>query len=96
SAPEGTLPARVTLFQNYPNPFNPATIIRWHQPHAGAAEILIFNVLGQRLASFKPSETAAGLRQIEIDFSHNPSGIYFYQVKVAETYSEIKKMVLAK
>lgn len=96
SAPEGTWPARVTLFQNYPNPFNPVTIIRWHQPHAGAAEILIFNVLGQRLASFKPSETAAGMRQVEINFSHNPSGIYFYQVKVGETYSEIKKMVLAK
>lgn len=89
-------PRALQLLVNYPNPFNPSTKIRWQQEGFGAAEILIFDVMGRRVATYRVNDVSSGLREYEIDFGNRASGVYLYQVRVNGTASEMKKMLLAK
>jgi hypothetical protein len=89
-------PRSLQLLVNYPNPFNPSTKIRWQQEGFGAAEILLFDVMGRRVATYRVNDVSSGLREYEIDLGNSASGVYLYQVHVNGTASEMKKMLLAK
>ncbi|MBT7454015.1 MAG: hypothetical protein HN796_09005, partial [Gemmatimonadetes bacterium] len=52
------LPQSFALSQNYPNPFNPETTIRFDLPTSGDAELSLFNLSGQRVATL-----ISGLRE---------------------------------
>ncbi len=88
------LPGRFALEQNYPNPFNPQTVIRWQQPRAGEVEIVISNLLGQKVAAYALGVLPAGAHHFQIDLGAQPSGVYLYQVRVAGEASGMKKMLL--
>jgi len=90
------LPISLELLQNYPNPFNPSTIIRWQQPHDGVTEIIVHNVLGQRVATFHTKALRAGEHHFQLRLDGHPSGVYFYQVRVNGVFSEIRKMLVMK
>jgi photosystem II stability/assembly factor-like uncharacterized protein len=44
-------PLRFSLSPAYPNPFNPTTTLRFSLPQRGEAELSIYNLLGQRVAT---------------------------------------------
>jgi hypothetical protein len=94
----GGLPERVYLSSNYPNPFNPATTILYHLPQRGAAELAVYNLLGEKVAVLVDGVQDAGEHRVTwdgCDRSGRPvsSGIYFYRLKAGGT-ATAKKMVL--
>jgi hypothetical protein len=89
------LPGSFSLAQNYPNPFNPSTQINFMLPKRSKAELEVFNVLGQRVATLVNEVLPAGEHTVTFDASRQPSGIYFYRLTHSEG-SETKKMVFLK
>ena len=73
------------MYGNFPNPFNGSTIIEFQMLESGAVEVLIFNALGQQVASLNETFSAAGRHQItwngiNHDGSTVNSGLYVYQI----------------
>ena len=94
------LPNGFQLYQNYPNPFNPNTVIEYALPQASYVELVIYNLLGQRVRVLEDGHQNAGYKRISWDGRTDQgqivkSGIYFYQLKVGESVSS-KKMILVK
>ena len=92
------LPFDFQLDQNYPNPFNPSTQISFTiSPRAVGEELTleVFNVLGQRVAMLRDEVAHAGSQTVEFDAGNQPSGVYFYRLRVGAE-SITKKMVLQK
>ena len=94
------LPEKYQLMQNYPNPFNPTTTIRYALPQTSDVEVIIFNVLGQKVRSLVNQKQEAGYQQVVWDGRNESrlrvsSGIYFYRLK-AGTYVKSKKMMVLK
>jgi VWFA-related protein len=88
------IPVEFSLKQNYPNPFNPTTIIEFALPKAGEYELDIFNILGQKVASWHKYGDV-GYQKIEWDATEFSSGVYFYRLKAGE-FSNTKKMLILK
>ena len=55
------------LWPNYPNPFNNGTVIRFELPAARPAELAIYNLLGQRVATLVNDTRAAGQHEARWD-----------------------------
>lgn len=87
------------LEQNYPNPFNPSTTIRFIVPgkrnSAEHISLKIYDILGKEAASLVNSNLSAGTYEIKWNAYNMSSGVYFYRL-VSGSYSETKKMILAK
>ncbi len=88
-------PAHVfELFQNYPNPFNPVTTISYRLPTASRVQLVIFNVLGQKVATLVNQKQAAGVYRITFNAASLASGIYFCRLQMDGHSAQTRKMVL--
>jgi hypothetical protein len=94
-ADESKIPTKYSLYQNYPNPFNPATNIQFDLPKAGEASIIIYNILGQKVAEPLHQQMSAGSYTVRFDASRLSSGIYFYTLK-SGSFITTNKMLLLK
>ena len=103
--PSSDLPMNGVLHQNYPNPFNPTTTISFNltAEHTEDAELVIYNIKGQKVKVFTFPNGSLGTSEHSVfwdgtDENSQPvsSGIYFYQLKAGNDFSEIKKMLLLK
>lgn len=83
------------LAQNFPNPFNPSTVIKYSLEKEEKVSIKLYNALGLEVASILDANEPAGENQVTFNGDNLPSGTYFYTMK-AGTYSQTKRMVLAK
>ena len=89
-------PAVFSLAQSYPNPFNPVTEIRYDLPEDSHVKLVIYNVLGQRVATLVDERQAAGRKVIRWDTrSELSSGTYFCRLQACGL-TEIRKIVLLK
>lgn len=84
----------------YPNPFNPTTTISFSIKEKTPVELIIYNILGQKVRTLVNQPLEPGEHSIVWNGTDNKgrsvaSGIYFYRMK-AGNYSETKKMVLKK
>lgn len=71
------VPSVVTLEQNYPNPFNPVTTIRFSVATEGPATLVVFNLLGQPVATLYRNNAIPGhTYAVQFDGSGLPSGVY--------------------
>ncbi len=96
------------LKQNYPNPFNPATIIEYSLPVRQASilskynvnnpmvKLKVFDILGQEVSVLVNKHQRAGNYGVKFDAGHLPSGVYFYQLQIGNTFVKTKKMTLLK
>ena len=89
------IPRFFQLYQNYPNPFNPNTFIKYQIPEFSLVTIIIYDMLGNEMATLVNKEKPAGRYKVEFNATGLPSGIYFYRMQVG-SFIETKKMVLMK
>ncbi len=88
-------PSEYSLNQNYPNPFNPSTKISFAVPQTENVKVVLFNALGQEVATLFNGVAEAGMHSVSFDGSNLTSGIYFYQMQ-AGSFVSVKKMILTK
>ena len=83
------------LGQNYPNPFNPVTRMDFSLPHASPVKLVIYNRLGQPVATLVNGMLESGLHSMEWNAAAAPSGLYYYRLE-AGNLVQIRKMMLVK
>jgi hypothetical protein len=83
------------LYQNYPNPFNAVTDIRFDVPQVSPVKIVLFNVMGQAVATVVNQRYDAGRHSVSYDATNLPSGMYLMQF-TAGSFTSMKKMLLLK
>jgi subtilisin family serine protease len=93
--PYSQIPKTYVLMQNYPNPFNPVTNIRYGLPKAGHVEIVLYNILGQRVVTLVNEHKKAGYHLIYFNANQYASGMYIYRMK-SDNFTKVKKMILLK
>jgi hypothetical protein len=86
-------PDKYILYQNYPNPFNPATTINYRIPELSFVTLIVFDVLGNKIATLVNEEKTSGNYEIDFGASELPSGVYFYKLN-SNNFSMTKKMIL--
>jgi hypothetical protein len=88
-------PMSFSLSQNYPNPFNPATTIPFVVPRRSPVTLIVYNILGERIATLVDETKAPGTYEVRFDGSKFASGVYFCRM-VAGDYTGIKKLMMIK
>lgn len=88
------------LSQNYPNPFNPITTIKYELPKPTHVELIIYNILGQKVKQLVNQDHVAGIFTINWDGLNQvglpvASGVYLYVIRTPE-FSQTKKMIILK
>lgn len=95
------IPFTYSLFQNFPNPFNPSTVIRYGLRSRSTVRLVIFNILGQKVAEPVNGVENEGFHSVTWSPS-SPSGVYFYKIEATSIndpsghFTEIRKMILMK
>ena len=89
------LPAEFSLSQNYPNPFNPETVIRYSIPKAEEVSLVVYNLIGEKVAHLIDERKPAGNHQVTWDASNMASGNYLYRLQSGD-FVLTRKMVLLK
>jgi Tol biopolymer transport system component len=90
-----TKPNKFHLAQNYPNPFNPKTVIRYSLPINTHAELSVYNLLGQKVATLLAEKQVPSTYQVEWDATAFASGIYIYRLQAGH-FTAWNKMILKK
>jgi len=85
---------------NFPNPFNPVTNISFSMEEKGNVEIVIYNVLGQKVRTLTNREFESGFQSVEWNGLDDQgktttSGVYFYKM-ITDRYTSTKKMLMLK
>lgn len=93
------MPAGFVLEQNVPNPFNPETTIRYRLPSTQHVRLEVFNVLGNRIATFVDEKMSAGEHHVRWDgkdASGKPvaSGFCFYRIYFGGKSIATRRMML--
>jgi len=81
--------------QNHPNPFNPTTTISFSIPERSHVELVVYDVLGRKVAILASRNFTSGDHSVRFNASALASGIYFYHLKT-ENHNLIKQMMLIK
>ena len=82
------------LYPNFPNPFNPSTTIAYALPETGSVQIVVYNMLGKKVATLVDEKQSAGLNTIEWDASTLPSGLYFYKISAGRFQAQQKCLLV--
>jgi len=99
-AAETILPSEFKLIGNYPNPFNPSTTIQFSLSSAGLAELVIYNMTGQKICELVNKHMEAGMHLVmwngrDQDGNSVSSGVYISRLKM-EGKVETRRMTLLK
>ncbi len=89
------IPNGFSLSQNYPNPFNPMTRINFDLGKASNVKLIVFNILGQKVATLVDKFMNAGAYSVDFNASSLASGVYLYTIEAGD-FKMNKKMVLLK
>lgn len=91
----GQMPNQFELKQNYPNPFNPATNIEFSIPKSADVKLVVYNQLGQTVATLVNEHLSAGTYSADWNAEGLPSGIYYYRINAGD-FSKTMKLMLMK
>ena len=87
--------ASFSLSQNYPNPFNPTTTISYQLPVKSRIAVMVFDVLGRKVATLVDQEMEAGTHVAEWNASKFPNGTYFCRF-IHGGFAQVRKMQFIK
>jgi hypothetical protein len=90
---QATIVRTYSLAQNYPNPFNPSTTIVYALPGRSYVSLVVYNVLGMKVATLAEGVQEAGEYNVVFDGSGLASGVYYYRLR-AGNYTGTKKLLL--
>jgi hypothetical protein len=87
------LPTQTGILQNYPNPFNASTTIKYQLADDSDVQLIIYNLLGEKVTNLVDERQDGGEHEITWDASAFSNGIYFCKLTTGEkTFT--KRMVL--
>lgn len=104
-------PERYELRQNYPNPFNPSTTIKFDLPEPSQVSLIIYDLLGRKIAELENGMKEAGYHSATWSASETASGVsskggyasgvYFARFTATDAngnvrLSKVSKLLLAK
>jgi subtilisin-like proprotein convertase family protein len=89
------LPSSFKFHGAFPNPFNPSTTLRFDLASNSDVSLVVFNSLGQEVATLVNGSMNAGSHSISFNAADLPSGLYFAQLR-AGTNVSTQKLVLMK
>ncbi len=94
------VPTEFNLSQNYPNPFNPSTKFEFAVPKTARVEIVVYDILGSKVATLYDGVKNAGYHSIEWNGTNSrgelvPSGVYFVKM-TSDGFSAVKKAIMMK
>ena len=94
------LPSIMTLHDNYPNPFNPSTLLSFSLVEAGSANLSIFDIRGQLVATIFDGTANAGTHHFSFEGLNSAganleAGLYFYRLETQGMVTT-KRMTLIK
>jgi hypothetical protein len=94
------LPNEFFVSQNFPNPFNPSTMIRYQVPMQSEVQLVVYNMLGQKVRILVNDLAEPGYYQVIWDGRDDagkqlPSGIYIYNM-TAGKFNQMRKMLFLK
>lgn len=100
-----TAPRAFELAQNYPNPFsakgrghlgNPATAIRYSLPEARAVKLVVYDTLGQVVATLVDERKSAGTNVALFEASEQlTAGVYFYRLHDGD-FEQTRKLLVVR
>ena len=98
---KGEVLTEFSLSNNYPNPFNPTTTIKFNISAPSKVQLLIYNILGQRIKTLVSGQMEAGAYKIMWDGLNDhgvrvSSGIYLYQLISDGKIINTRKMMMIK
>ncbi|MDR3668675.1 MAG: right-handed parallel beta-helix repeat-containing protein [Ignavibacteriaceae bacterium] len=70
---------------NYPNPFNPSTKIRYTIPAESMVNMVVYNIIGEKLDELKNEVQQPGTYELNWNGVGHPSGIYFVSITESPT-----------
>ena len=84
-----SLPTEFILKSAYPTPFNPTTTIQYGIPDAREVSIMIYDLMGRKVATLFHNEQQAGWYEINWNGLLNngnlaSAGIYLYKITAAD------------
>jgi flagellar hook assembly protein FlgD len=90
----------VSMLSNYPNPFNPTTTISYTIPANGKANLVIYNVRGQKVKTLVNEQQNAGSYTVQWDGKDKSdndvaSGVYMMKLTTSKS-TQMKKIMLMK
>jgi len=93
------VPETIQLAQNYPNPFNPNTHIDFFLNRAVHIELVIYDILGNKIQTVASGQFSAGPHTVNWDGRDNmgrmvSSGIYLYRLQTPEVVLSRKMMLM--
>lgn len=88
-------PNEFHLYENFPNPFNPMTTIEFDLPIATEVELLVFDIVGHKIAVLANGLFPPGSHKLMWNAESFPSGIYYYRLKT-DNYIAVRKCLLLK
>lgn len=96
-----TAPSQYSLGQNYPNPFNPTTTIKFDLPEPAKVSLIVYDIVGRKVAELVNEEKAAGYHSITWNAAGVASGVYLARFIASDAYgyskySKINKLILMK
>jgi hypothetical protein len=80
---------------NFPNPFSASTSIQFKTLSNSLVSLDVFDQTGKKVTTLLNEVIPSGTHQVDFDGSLWPGGIYFYQLKVGNS-STTRKMILIK
>jgi hypothetical protein len=94
------IPVDYNLGQNYPNPFNPSTTFEFAMPKIAKVEIVVYDILGSKVATLFDGVKAVGYHKVEWNGKNSegsvvPSGVYFVKM-TSDGFSAVKKALMLK
>lgn len=96
-------PAAFALHENFPNPFtasalNSATVIRYELPRSVKVNLVIYNLLGEKIRTLIDATESAGSKQVIWNGTNDAgvrvaSGIYIYRIE-ADAFTATRKLAV--